>query len=130
MDSQLFRRGIMSNALPLEQRIDAPAPAPFSVGRVSLFHFRNYDDLQLNFGTTPVVLTGANGSGKTNLLEAISLLVPGRGLRRAGLAEMQNQSLSPSWAVAIDINTSFGPMTIGTGRDTQDDEVERRIVHI
>ncbi|MDP9128641.1 MAG: DNA replication/repair protein RecF [Pseudomonadota bacterium] len=79
---------------------------------------------------SPVVLTGDNGSGKTNLLEAISLLVPGRGLRGAALAELQNKDSSPSWAIAAKLNTSFGLLRLGTGRDAEAAEAERRIVHI
>ncbi|MEQ9350370.1 MAG: hypothetical protein RII27_07525, partial [Alphaproteobacteria bacterium] len=56
--------------------------------RLTLTGFRNYDRLRLDLDGRPVVLAGANGAGKTNLLEAVSLLAPGRGLRRARLADM------------------------------------------
>ena len=56
---------------------------PLSISQITLSHFRNYADIRLVCGASPVILTGPNGSGKTNLIEAISLLVPGRGLRRA-----------------------------------------------
>ena len=46
-------------------------------------NLRNYTDLSLSFDRTLIVLTGPNGAGKTNLLEAISLFSPGRGLRRS-----------------------------------------------
>ncbi|MBM3560250.1 MAG: DNA replication and repair protein RecF, partial [Alphaproteobacteria bacterium] len=55
--------------------------------RLDLGDFRNYVRLRLDVPPRPVVLVGANGAGKTNLLEAISFLAPGRGLRRAALAE-------------------------------------------
>src|SRR5579863_2810872 len=89
--------------------------ATLSLGKITLAHFRNYDDLSLNFKPAPVVLTGANGSGKTNLLEAISLLVPGKGLRRAAILELQNRDDVQPWALAVELRTPYGPMNIGTG---------------
>ncbi|MBT3932457.1 MAG: AAA family ATPase, partial [Rhodospirillaceae bacterium] len=56
---------------------------PGHVARLDLTNFRSYAALRLDVGPSPVVLTGANGAGKTNLLEALSFLAPGRGLRRA-----------------------------------------------
>ena len=53
------------------------------VERIALTNFRNYASLSLELQPEPVVLTGANGSGKTNILEAVSLLATGQGLRRA-----------------------------------------------
>ncbi|MGC2203926.1 MAG: AAA family ATPase, partial [Stellaceae bacterium] len=61
------------------------------VTRLVLTDFRNYREARLTLGTEPVVLTGPNGAGKTNLLEAISFLAPGRGLRRARLAEVDRR---------------------------------------
>ncbi len=121
----------MLNSAPLNYSVDeAPAPAPLSVSRISLFHFRNYQDVQLRLDASPVILTGANGSGKTNLLEAISMLVPGRGLRRAALGDLQNQQSAEPWAVATELRTQFGPLSIGTGRDVEEAETDRRVVHI
>jgi len=86
-----------------------------------------------------VVLAGPNGAGKTNLLEAISFLAPGRGLRRARLAEIERRPLGPAaaapgpWAVAARLTTGAGPETeIGTGRDPAAPEgaAERRVVKI
>ncbi|HUY68070.1 MAG TPA: DNA replication/repair protein RecF [Alphaproteobacteria bacterium] len=111
-------------------KTDLSFAAPLSLGKLTLAHFRNYGDLVLNLDNAPVVLTGANGGGKTNLLEAISLLVPGRGLRRAALADLQNQNANESWAVAAELATPLGALQIGTGRDPEDDDGERRVVHI
>ena len=110
----------------------ASLPQPLSVSQITLSHFRNYENMRLACNTAPVVLTGANGSGKTNLLEAISLLVPGRGLRRSALADLQNRKFEESWGVAITLCTDAGPLAIGTGRDSalSDGEGERRLVHI
>ena len=100
------------------------------IARLSLSHFRNYRDVRLELNGPSVVLTGANGSGKTNLLEAISLLVPGRGLRRAPLAEMQHHAREGHWAVAVELDTPHGPLRIGTGRDPEAAEGDRRVIHI
>jgi DNA replication and repair protein RecF len=104
-----------------------------SISQMTLANFRNYETLRIDIGASPVVLTGANGSGKTNLLEAISLLVPGRGLRRCLLADLQNRAIKDKpWAVAIELRTEQGPLRIGTGRDNaaNDSEGDRRLVHI
>ena len=61
------------------------------LSRLVLTDFRNHADLTLTPGPGFVVLTGENGAGKTNILEAVSLLAPGRGLRRAALGEMARQ---------------------------------------
>ncbi len=107
-------------------------PESFFVSQITLSSFRNYEGLRLGATASPVVLTGANGSGKTNLLEAISLLVPGRGFRRCALSDLQNRASANPWAVAIDLATSTGPLRIGTGRDpsASGTESERRIIHI
>jgi DNA replication and repair protein RecF len=62
-----------------------------------------------------VVLTGANGAGKTNLIEAISLLAPGRGLRRATMEELAFTEGDGAWAVSAEIEGMLGLATLGTG---------------
>ena len=62
-----------------------------------------------------VVLTGPNGAGKTNLIEAISFLAPGRGLRRATLEEVAFTEGDGSWAVSAEIEGMLGLATLGTG---------------
>jgi len=75
-----------------QARDDAGATADrVGVTRLVLTEFRNYREARLTVGTAPVVLTGPNGAGKTNLLEAVSFLAPGRGLRGAKLAEIDRQ---------------------------------------
>ena len=72
-----------------QARDDAGAAADrVGMTRLLLTDFRNYREVRLTVGTAPVVLTGPNGAGKTNLLEAVSFLAPGRGLRGAKLAEI------------------------------------------
>ena len=120
----------MPTAAAIDNHASPNDPSPLSVGRVTLTNFRNYQDVSLRFSSTPIILTGANGSGKTNFLEAISLLVPGRGMKRSALADLQNQKQSAPWAVAAEVQTGFGPLQIGTGRDPEAPDNERRIVHI
>ncbi|HEY1246722.1 MAG TPA: DNA replication/repair protein RecF [Hyphomicrobiaceae bacterium] len=89
------------------------------IERLRLSDFRNYAELALDIGPGPVVLTGPNGAGKTNLLEAVSLLSPSQGLRRAPYAELTRLG-APSWAVAGTLRTPLGPVTVGTGFDSHD----------
>lgn len=65
-----------------------------------------------------VVLTGNNGAGKTNILEAISYLTPGRGLRSAQLADLQNRELRVPWGIHASVETSFGAVDIAIAPDT------------
>jgi DNA replication and repair protein RecF len=89
------------------------------IERLRLSNFRNYAELALDVGPGPVVLTGPNGAGKTNLMEAVSLLSPGQGLRRSPYAELTRLGAS-SWAVAGTLRTPHGPVTIGTGFDNHE----------
>ena len=62
-----------------------------------------------------MVLVGPNGAGKTNLIEAISFLAPGRGLRRATLDDVAFSEGDGSWAVSADVEGALGLATLGTG---------------
>jgi DNA replication and repair protein RecF len=86
-----------------------------AIARLTLTEFRNYRDLRLAAPARLVALTGANGAGKTNILEAISLLAPGRGLRGAPFEDLVRQGGQGSWAIAAEIETRHGPMSVGTG---------------
>jgi DNA replication and repair protein RecF len=86
-----------------------------AIARLTLTEFRNYRDLRLAAPARLVALTGANGAGKTNILEAISLLAPGRGLRGAPFEDLARQGGQGSWAIAAEIETRHGPMSVGTG---------------
>ncbi|MEI7607707.1 MAG: DNA replication/repair protein RecF [Rhodospirillaceae bacterium] len=86
-----------------------------AVLRLTLTRFRNYRSARLETGPEPVVLTGSNGAGKTNLLEALSFLSPGRGLRRARLDEVEltaHDAPPEGWAVAAGLSNG---VEIGTG---------------
>ena len=107
------------------------APALLAVRQVRLNDFRNYRQLRLDCGLEPVVLVGPNGAGKTNLLEALSFLAPGRGLRRARLDEVTRRPDGASWAVAATVDTPEGRLTIGTGLEPARGEGGmRRVVRI
>src|SRR5689334_4964008 len=97
------------------------APA---VRRLTLKDFRNYARLALDLGPGPVVLVGENGAGKTNLLEAVSLLAPGRGLRRARLAELDRQDAGP-WRLEARVDGRLGPCDLASAPA---EEGERRLV--
>lgn len=86
------------------------------VERLALTNFRNYAAAVVEVDARPVVLVGANGAGKTNLLEAVSLLAPGQGLRRAPFPLLARAGGAGDWAVAARVNTSHGGVDIGTGR--------------
>ena len=73
------------------------------ISRLTLTNFRSYRAAQIEFGAALVVLSGPNGAGKTNLIEAISLLAPGRGLRRATLEDVAFSEGDGSWAVAPEL---------------------------
>jgi DNA replication and repair protein RecF len=115
---------------------------------LQLTNFRSYGSVALDgLPSGPVVLYGSNGAGKTNVLEALSFLSPGRGLRGAKVLEVQRKTPHPgplppgeggtrtlvregegaSWAVAAQVQTPYGAIRLGTGRDPQS---ERRIVRI
>lgn len=83
--------------------------------RLSLANFRSYRAASLTAGERPVVLVGPNGAGKTNILEAISFLAPGRGLRRATLDEVAFSEGDGSWAVSAEVEGALGLATLGTG---------------
>lgn len=82
-----------------------------TVTRLALTDFRNHGDALIEPVGAMVVLTGDNGAGKTNILEAVSLLAPGRGLRGAPLREMARQDGAGGFAIAADVAGA----RIGTG---------------
>jgi DNA replication and repair protein RecF len=113
-----------------------------SLESVALTNFRSYARAELKVAPKPVVLAGANGSGKTNLLEAISLLSPGRGLRGAKLGAIQRRApIAPSaerddpfadslWAVSASVAHHDGTWDIGTGLVQAQGTAPRRALHL
>ena len=89
------------------------------LSRLVLTDFRNHADAVIAPGPGFVVLTGENGAGKTNILEAVSLLAPGRGLRRAALGEMARQGGSGGFGVAATLLPSHLREGLGEGRSSE-----------
>jgi DNA replication and repair protein RecF len=97
--------------------------------RLTLTDFRSYAALAWRPGARLGVITGPNGSGKTNLLEAISLLAPGRGLRGARLSELARTGGPGRWAVAARLEGEAGVFDLGTGT-IGDGSPERRVYRL
>ena len=87
------------------------------IRRVQLHEFRNYQSLDLRVDASQIALVGENGAGKTNLLEAISFLAAGRGLRRADLGDVPRAGSAGGWAVAATFSTADGEVEMGTGTE-------------
>ena len=128
-------RNVDAGPTPAE---DAAARGRTAVTRLTLTDFRNYAYARLDLDGRSVVLAGANGAGKTNILEAVSFLAPGRGLRRARLADVTRTDLGAAdvpagrtWAVAAEISGPDGPVNLGTGLDPEPNGArERRVVRV
>jgi DNA replication and repair protein RecF len=105
---------------------------PARILRLNLSNFRSYRAAVLAAGERPVVLVGPNGAGKTNVLEAISFLSPGRGLRRATLDEVAFSEGNGSWAVSAEVEGAVGLATLGTGIEAPrgEDQVATRVYRI
>ena len=132
----------------LAQNIQTVTSKKSGVTRLTLTDFRNYAFLRLNTTLRPIIITGENGSGKTNILEAVSFLTPGRGLRGARLTDIRRftpavvgNDYAPSnssWAVSATVYKNGEDFEIGTAventpRSEEDDDVggyNKRIVKI
>ena len=89
-------------------------PCAFILTRLTLSDFRNYASLRLDPAPGLVALTGPNGAGKTNLIEAISLLGAGRGLRGALFEDLARQGSNRGWAIAAHVTSPAGTIQLGT----------------
>lgn len=135
----------------LAKKLDAVTQEKSGVTRLTLTDFRNYAFLRVNAELSPIVITGDNGSGKTNILEAISFLTPGRGIRGSRLADIKRitpaiipdeytptEISNTNWAVSAKVQKLGEEFDIGTAveksaREYEDDDIrsfDRRIVKI
>lgn len=129
----------------LSQKIKEITTEKSGVTRLTLTDYRNYPSLRIDVPIQPIIITGENGSGKTNILEALSFLTPGRGLRSAKLSDIKrigpvNSQLLPTeteWSIAAEILKNDEPHLIGTAlqknvRESDDEwhRFDRRIVKI
>ncbi len=115
--SNALTTGISESAI---DRVQSPPqdlePSPrIWIGRLTLTDFRNYRAATIGANPGAVVLAGANGAGKTNCLEAVSLLTAGRGLRSLPFAELARTGGAGSWAVAARVSIAGEDIEIGTG---------------
>jgi DNA replication and repair protein RecF len=137
----------MTETMVSRAPLDQPPSPEVATGvswlrRIMVSHFRNYHAAEIICDSRPLVLTGPNGAGKTNLLEAVSLLAPGRGLRGAKMGDLDRHEpatgtsgngLAGSWAVAAEVVTPEGQYDLGTGRPPPPDgggSSDRRIVKV
>ncbi|WP_086993741.1 DNA replication/repair protein RecF [Rhizobium sullae] len=102
-------------------------PHKVSLSRLKLTDFRNYTAASLVLDERHVVLTGNNGAGKTNLMEAVSFLSPGRGLRRATYSDVTRVGASSGFSVFAELNGMEGQVEIGTGADISDENTGRKL---
>ena len=132
----------------LKEKLQKIAQLKSGVKRLTLTDYRNYKSLRINAEISPIVITGENGSGKTNILEAVSFLTPGRGLRSSKLSDIKrirtpeetsDLDTENAWSVAADILKNDEEISIGTAvqkviRENGEDEdlhkFDRRIVKI
>lgn len=105
----------------------APAPDRVALTALSLKDLRNYATLDLSLNATLIALAGPNGAGKTNLLEAISLLTPGRGLRRASFEEIVRNGADSGWTVAATLTCRGEEARLGTGLGAPGEARTRRV---
>ncbi len=103
------------------------------INKLKLNNFRNHAQFSIDVDKSVIAITGNNGVGKTNILESISLLVPGRGFLRSGIAELQKQGDANPWSIYTEIENDGDITQIGTGYDQQkynETGKEKRIVRI
>ncbi|MBY0356015.1 MAG: hypothetical protein K2Q12_09875, partial [Rickettsiales bacterium] len=123
-----------SDSLSQSSPAQSPAVNTQSILTLQLQCFRNYDALRLAVEPSrPVVLMGPNGAGKTNLLEAVSLLTPGRGLRKARFAGMVQQAAVPmarGWVVSAEVAYHGSSILLGTAFEAVPGSADKRVVKL
>ncbi len=131
MDSLTFmqdRNNQMQDPILTDEVYSADEIEHVWISSIQLSDFRNYSSLSLRLRDAHVVLSGANGSGKTNLLEAISFLSPGRGLRRVSYPDIARENGPGSWAMASELHGDYGETKLGAGlQPGPNGDLQRRI---
>lgn len=102
-------------------------PHKVFLSRLKLTDFRNYAAMSLELDGRHIVLTGDNGAGKTNLMEAVSFLSPGRGLRRAAYSDVGRAGAAGGFSIFAELHGMEGDVEIGTGVDASDENTSRRL---
>lgn len=110
-----------ASAAVAEPRMGPMLPAA-RIRRIQLANFRSYRSALVTIDRAVAVILGPNGAGKTNLLEAVSLLTPGRGLRRAPLQEIGCLAGDGTWSVSAEVEGASGVVMLGTGFDRRGGE--------
>lgn len=102
------------------------------ISNLQFSFFRNYPQLQINLHSALIVIVGDNGVGKTNILEALSLLSPGKGLRSAKLSQMSTFSTTPTpcWTIAATLKDDGFDAILGTGLEYTNNGAEKRRIKI
>lgn len=103
------------------------------INKLKLNNFRNHTQFSIDVDKSVIAITGNNGAGKTNILESISLLVPGKGFRKSRITELQRQGYAEPWSIYSEVETNDDITKIGTGFDPQkflETGKEKRIVKI
>ena len=85
------------------------------INKLNLTDFRNHNFTSISSNNKFISIVGANGSGKTNILEAISMFTPGKGMRGAQLADLSNISGKGGWSVFMEVSSYYGTTKLGTG---------------
>lgn len=114
----------ITSILAVDDFIGYYSEYPMSLSRLTLTNFRNHIALDLRLNSDFIIFSGENGSGKTNILESVSMLAPGRGLRRVALRDMAMQDGSGGFAISAQCND----IQMGTG--TEANAADRRILRI
>ena len=104
-----------------EDAVSAVAASAIAVKRLTVTDFRCFTRIVLGLDSRPVALFGPNGAGKTSLLEALSMVTPGRGLRAAPLADLRRREAPAAarWGVAVEVDGYGGPVSLGAGAARQ-----------
>lgn len=100
---------------PVSQTLDQPAMLRPRIRKLALADFRSFAQARCEFDGALIVLTGENGAGKTNILEALSMFSPGRGLRRADIGDCKRRDGGGGFAVSIEIESDGRATRLGHG---------------